>query len=160
MSLLPVRLTAAAEKSSALGRHIGNFELPDALGALHTLDQYADSPLVVVAFVGVECPIARLYAPRLEQLARDYADRGVTVLAIDANRQDSLTDLQKYVNNHGLSIPVLKDSGNSVADRFGALRTIETYILDQKRVVRYHGRIDDQYGVGYSRSEPTRQDLR
>ncbi|MEW4528006.1 redoxin domain-containing protein [Maioricimonas sp. JC845] len=160
MSLLPVRLTAAAEKSSALGRHIGNFELPDALGALHTLDQYADSPLVVVAFVGVECPIARLYAPRLEQLARDYADRGVTVLAIDANRQDSLTDLQKYVNNHGLSIPVLKDSGNSVADRFGALRTIEAYVLDERRIVRYHGRIDDQYGVGYSRSEPTRQDLR
>ncbi|QDU38606.1 Thiol-disulfide oxidoreductase ResA [Maioricimonas rarisocia] len=150
----------AADDNSPIGRRIDNFELPDSLGALHTLEQYHDRSLVVVAFVGVECPIARLYAPRLEQIARDYADRGVTVLAIDSNRQDSLTDLQGYVNRHGISFPVLRDSGNRIADQFGALRTIETYVLDQQRTIRYHGRIDDQYGVGYSRSEPTRNDLR
>ncbi len=33
-------------------------------------------------------------------------------------------------------------------------------MLDQARIVRYHGRIDDQYGVGFARTEPKRNDLK
>src|SRR5262249_3761360 len=33
------------------------------------------------------------------------------------------------------------------------------YLLDDQRVIRYQGRIDDQYGVGFQRKEPTRRDL-
>ena len=58
---------------------------------------------------------------------------------------------------------MLKDAGNKVADQFGAERTPEVFVLDKDRVVRYHGRVDDQYGftdgVGYQRPEATRDDL-
>lgn len=54
---------------------------------------------------------------------------------------------------------MLKDVGNKVADQFGAKRTPESFLLDEKRVVRYRGRIDDQYGVGYARPGCDRQDL-
>ena len=33
-------------------------------------------------------------------------------------------------------------------------RTPEVFVLDQARVVRYQGRIDDQYGVGFARKTP------
>jgi hypothetical protein len=46
-----------------------------------------------------------------------------------------------------------------VADQFGATRTPEVFLLDKARSVVYHGRIDDQYGVGYIRDEPERRDL-
>src|SRR5262249_19095247 len=49
--------------------------------------------------------------------------------------------------------------GNVVADRFGAKRTPEAFVLDRDRVVRYHGRIDDQYSVGSHRAEVGRRDL-
>src|SRR5262249_51250468 len=55
--------------------------------------------------------------------------------------------------------PVLKDLGAEVADKFGAVRTPEVFVLDAERTVRYWGRIDDQYGVGYKRPKPTRRDL-
>ena len=52
----------------------------------------------------------------------------------------------------------LRDPGNVVADQFGAARTPEVFMLDRQRVVRYRGRIDDQYGftdgVGYQRPAP------
>jgi hypothetical protein len=54
---------------------------------------------------------------------------------------------------------LLKDVGNKVADQFGAERTPEVFLLDEQRQVRYHGRIDDQYGVGFSRDKAERQDL-
>lgn len=53
----------------------------------------------------------------------------------------------------------MKDVGNVVADQFGAVRTPEVFLLDKDRVVRYWGRIDDEYIVGRRRDEPTRKDL-
>jgi hypothetical protein len=55
---------------------------------------------------------------------------------------------------------VLKDQGSKVADQFGAGRTPTVYVLDRQRAVRYIGRVDDQYCVGVTRKQPTRQDLR
>ena len=52
-----------------------------------------------------------------------------------------------------------KDVGNVVADAFGAVRTPEVFVLDKQRVVRYHGRVDDQYGVGLIRPEASNKDL-
>ncbi len=50
-----------------------------------------------------------------------------------------------------------------MADKFAAVRTPEVFVLDKDRVVRYWGRIDDQYGfadgLGYQRPEPSRSDL-
>ncbi len=59
-----------------------------------------------------------------------------------------------------MPFPVLKDFDQKVADAFGAERTPEAFLLDANRVIRYHGRIDDQYGVGVSRDKPTRRDLK
>ncbi|MCA9137156.1 MAG: hypothetical protein KDB00_10365, partial [Planctomycetales bacterium] len=64
-----------------------------------------------------------------------------------------------YVHRHEIGFPVLKDVGNVVADKFGAERTPEVFLVDERRIVRYHGRIDDQYGVGYSRERGARPEL-
>jgi mono/diheme cytochrome c family protein len=52
---------------------------------------------------------------------------------------------------------------NLIADHFGAERTPEVFLLDQDRVIRYRGRIDDQYGyqegIGYERPEAVHSDL-
>ena len=49
-------------------------------------------------------------------------------------------------SEHKIEFPLLKDAGNVIADQFGAVRTPEVFVLDADRVVRYWGRIDDQYG--------------
>jgi mono/diheme cytochrome c family protein len=58
-----------------------------------------------------------------------------------------------------LPFPVVRDAGHAVADRFGATRTPEAFVLDRGRVVRYRGRIDDQYTVAGRRDRPGRRDL-
>ena len=42
----------------------------------------------------------------------------------------------------------------------GAKRTPEVFVYDQDRRLRYRGRVDDQYGIGYVRDEPRRHDLK
>lgn len=143
---------AAKEKlpAPALGQQIAEFSVQDYRGKWHALSDYADRELVVVAFMGTECPLARLYAPRLQELADEFEDRGVAVLVMNSNRQDSISEIANYARVHNLRIPVLKDAGNVVADQFGARRTPEVFVLDGERTVRYAGRIDDQYGLGAS----------
>src|SRR5262245_20071265 len=151
------------EKAAAVGHMIADFELKDVQGVAHALSNLHESPIVVVAFLGVDCPLAKLYAPRLNELAQDYSGRGVVFLAIDSNAQDSLAEMGHFARTYRLTIPFLKDAGNVVADKFAAERTPEVFVLDRDRTVRYRGRIDDQYGfqtgVGYQRPKAVKRDL-
>lgn len=151
---LPGQLTSAAEKKGPIGRKVTPFELRDYRGRSHRLADFADKRILVIAFLGTECPLTRLYGPRFEQLRQAYAARDVGFLALNSNSQDSITEIAAYARNHKLQFPILKDLGNKVADQMGAVRTPEVFVLDQQRVVRYWGRIDDQYGVEYARDNP------
>lgn len=153
---------ASASTSAAppqLGKQISDFELRDYRGKQRSLAEWSEAPLVVVTFLGTECPLAKLYAPRLEELQQRYADAGVVFIGINSNVQDSNSEVAAHAQRHGITFPVLKDPGNVVADQFAAIRTPEVFVLDADRKVRYWGRIDDQYGVGYQRPQANREDL-
>jgi peroxiredoxin/mono/diheme cytochrome c family protein len=157
--LAPTALLQAAEPPSPIGRQVKAFTLQDYRGKEHSLADFKDAKLLVVAFVGTECPLAKLYGPRLAQLAEEYSSRGVAFVGIDSNAQDAVTAMAAYARLHNITFPLLKDLGNKVADDFGAQRTPEVFVLDADRTIRYHGRIDDQYGIGFVRNKPTRRDL-
>jgi peroxiredoxin/mono/diheme cytochrome c family protein len=143
---------AASGEPSALGTKVDGFELSDAYGKEHRLADYADRPLVVLAFVGTDCPLAKLYAPRLAALAKKYELSKVAFLGIDSNAQDNMTELRNFASVHGIEFPLLKDLGNKLADQLRVARTPTVYVLDSQRVIRYEGRIDDQYGVQSTQS--------
>jgi peroxiredoxin len=153
----------AAETKSFLGQKIDNFTLKDYRGQSHSLDTAGQNKIVVLAFLGVECPLARLYAPRLVELAKQYEPQGVVFLGLDANRQDSVTEINSYARVHDISFPILKDLNQVVADRVGVTRTPEIVVLDAKHSVCYRGRVDDQYGFesnkNYQKAAPTERNL-
>lgn len=150
----------AKEPASLIRQKVADFRLNDFRGKEHSLADFANNRIVVVTFLGTECPLAKLYAPRLVVLAEAFADKGVAFIGINSNTHDSNSEIAAYAQRHAIDFPLLKDLGNRVADAMGAKRTPEVFLLDQHRVVRYRGRIDDQYGIGYIRDEPTRHELR
>lgn len=142
-----------------LEAEVQDFTLPDFRGRDFSLAELQDTKLIVLAFLGNECPLAKLYVHRLNQLAGEFSD-DVRFLGINSNRQDSITELAAFARRHEVDFPLLKDSANRIADRLHVFRTPEVIVLDRARRIRYRGRIDDQYGVGYARSAPRREDLR
>jgi len=143
-----------------IGRTVDDFALRDFRGKSVSLSDFADERLVVIAFLGAECPLAKLYGPRLMQLADKFEEEQVTFIGINSNLQDSITEISAYARIHTIEFPLLKDVGNRVADQVKAVRTPEVFLLDRQRRIRYWGRIDDQYGIGYVRDDPTRHDLK
>jgi peroxiredoxin/mono/diheme cytochrome c family protein len=162
VSLFAMALCVQAQDKdqSPIGRTINGFRLPDTSGVAVDLDRFKEAKAVVVVFIGTECPISNAYISPLAKLSKEYAAKGVQVIGINSNRQDSPSRVADHARAQDLPFPVLKDAGNQVADLFGAQRTPEAFLLDPERVIRYRGRIDDQYGIGYSRPTPTRTDLR
>lgn len=150
---------SATVEDKALGRQTADFTLHNCYGKPVSLSDFKDRHAIAIVFLGTECPLAKLYGPRLADIQTRYGDRGVQVIGINSNKQDSLTELTAYVHQHEINFPMLKDLGNVVADAMGAERTPEVFLIDQDRKVRYHGRIDDQYGVGYSRERQAEPEL-
>jgi peroxiredoxin len=152
-------LACGGEPPQLPDRPVAGFKLQDTQGAWHALEDLKDKKVVVIAFLGTECPLAQRYAGRLAELDAELGPKEVAFLGIDSNQQDSLAAITHLARTHKIRFPLLKDPGGTVADQLDARRTPEVFVLDSKRKVRYRGRIDDQYGVGYSRPRPTRRDL-
>jgi len=154
---------ASKDVSARIGEKVGDFNLQDYRGKPFSLADAKDSKVIVVAFLGVECPLSKLYAPKLVKLAQDYEAKGVTVIGVDPNRQDAVTEMGAFASEHKLTFPLLKDLNNKLADELGAARVPQVFVLDADRKIRYAGRIDDQYGFdtgsGYAKPNVSRHDL-
>jgi peroxiredoxin/mono/diheme cytochrome c family protein len=142
-------------------RKVAGFNLKDPRDQKTVaLADLKDKKAIVVVFLGTECPVSNLFLPVLAKLHEEYSSKGVAFIGINANRQDTLERVAEHAKKNELPFPVVKDIGNKVADDFGAKRTPEAFVMDASGQILYHGRIDDQFGVGFQRSgKPTRRDL-
>lgn len=154
-------LMAAETTAPVVGQPIPDFSLKDYRGKSYSLSELDSSRLIVLAVLGTECPLAKQYAVKLQKLADGYRERGVVIIGVDANRQDSLEDIAAFAKHNSLSFPILKDPNHQLVDSLQATRTPEVFVLDSHKTVRYRGRVDDQFAIGgRSRSNPTRDDLK
>ncbi|WP_182864580.1 redoxin domain-containing protein [Rhodopirellula sp. JC639] len=146
--------------SPALGKRLTRIDLDDHRGRRWQLEDFQRDSHLIVAFLGTECPLAKLYAVRLQSMQETLADEGVRVVGVMSNRHDSLLDISAFAQRQKLTFPIVKDAGGRLADDLGATRTPEVFVFDDQRRLRYRGRVDDQYGIGYVRDNPRRNDLR
>jgi peroxiredoxin len=161
LTLLASQLSSPADTEAGnVGKKVEDFTLTDPREKKAVrLADFKEKKAVVVVFVGTECPLNNLFLPRLAELQQEFSPKGVQFLGINANRQDSAERVAAHARKFEVPFPVLKDDDQAVADRFGARRTPEAFVLDRGGVIRYQGRIDDQYGIGFQRPKPTRRDL-
>lgn len=151
--------TCLAGLPSDLPGKLDALEFRDCFGTRQQVKQLRDSDVLVMAFVGTECPLAKLYGPRLQQLADRFAEKNVRFVGVSSNIQDSLTQVAAYANRSQIRFPVLMDTEQKLADLMQAERTPEVFVLNRSGEVVYRGRVDDQYGIGIVRQEPSREDL-
>ncbi len=138
-----------------VGQRLANFTANDvSTGKPVSLYGFRGKRAVVLAFLGTDCPIASLYAPRLEELSKTFRDRGVVFLGINANAHETADQIAAHAKEHGLTFPILKDTGNAIADMALVQRTCEVIVVDGLAMVRYRGAIDDQYVAGKRKPDP------
>jgi peroxiredoxin len=115
----------------------------DLTGKRYSAQDIAAHKASVFFFISSQCPVSNVYAPRLQALASDYGRRDVQAFAVYSDRQESRADVLEHAKQHSLAFPIVKDTGNTLADSLGAKTTPEAIIVDARGEVRYRGRIDD-----------------
>ncbi len=164
LMVLAVGKLGAAEAliDRGVGRRFPDFTLKDAVsGKRVTLyEDYSGKRALIMVFLGTDCPLGNLYAPRLAEMSKEYAAQGVAFLGINANAHETAAQVAEHTRTYGIAFPVLKDPNHHVADLAQAERTCEVVVLDGHAVVRYRGAIDDQYGLKYRKEAPTRTYVR
>ena len=111
----------------------------------HSLSDYKDAKAVVVVFTCNHCPVATAYQDRLVAVQKDYADKGVQVVAICESKMpaDNLEAMKQRAKDAGFNFPYLCDPSQKSAIDYGATCTPHVFVLDKDRKVAYMGAIDD-----------------
>ena len=146
----------------AVGTLAPAFSLPGTDGETWSLADFADAKALVVVFTCNHCPYAIASEDRLIALQRDYADRGVRLVAINPNDAvshpgDSFEKMVERAEAKGFPFPYLRDESQEVARAYDAACTPDVFVFDADRRLVYNGRIDDSWKDA---SAVQRQDLR
>src|SRR5258708_36434645 len=67
------------------------FSLKGVDGKTHTLADFKDAPLLMVAFLSNHCPYSHAAETRLLPIAADFKSRGLAVIAINPNSPDAIS---------------------------------------------------------------------
>ena len=153
------RNTSDLPSPPAIGTIIDDFKLPDADGAGHSLKSLTGKNGAVIIFVATKCPVSNAYNDRMEKLAQDYKARGINVIGINSNNTEPAAEVKSHAGEKHLTFTILKDDGNKIADRLGATRTPEAYVLDAGGKLVYHGRIDNSQNTANITSNDLREAL-
>jgi thiol-disulfide isomerase/thioredoxin len=155
---LPLYADEGGPRTLSIGAAAPDFCLPGIDGQSHCLKDYAASKVLVIAFTCNHCPTAQLYEGRIKQLAADYKDRGVTLLAVEPNNPnavrldemgysdvgDSIEDMKIRAAYRHFNFPYLYDGETQEVSReYGPTATPHLFIFDAGRKLRYEGRVDN-----------------
>ena len=102
-----------------------------------------ENKYTVVMFVSTECPVSNAYNERMVSLNEKFGKKGISFLGVNANKEEDAKMIAAHCKEHGFKFPVVKDPGNKIADLYAAQVTPETFVIDAKGKLVYHGRIDD-----------------
>ncbi len=143
-----------------LNKTIDNIKLPATEGKTPTLSDFAGTKGTVVVFLSFDCPVSNSYAATLTELHKAYAAKGFGFLAL-VPTDDTALQIAVKLKEFKLPFPVISDSNHVASEAFKAIVTPEAFVLDHNQVLRYRGRIDNQY-YGRMKKNPqvTERDLK
>lgn len=139
-----------ASEMLRLGDVAPPFSLSGVDGRLWKLADLTDKSVLVVIFSCNHCPYVQAYEDRMVAIQRDYAERGVQLVAINSNDavgypEDSFAEMQKRAQEKGFNFLYLWDDLQAVARAYGATHTPQLFVFGRDRRLRYTGKIDDNW---------------
>ena len=78
---------------------------------------------VLVHLWATWCPPCRAEMPAIEKVYNEYKDKGFVVLAVDMTYQDKASNIPSFVQEHGLTFPILLDE-SAIVGRAYQLRSL------------------------------------
>jgi peroxiredoxin len=127
-----------------------DFELKGVDGKIYSLDSFASKSVIVLIFMCNHCPYVQAVVERFVRLQSKFKDKGVQLIGISSNDvesypEDSFENMIVFSGERNINFPYLLDENQSVAEDYNAVCTPDIYVYDSSRLLRYRGRLDDNW---------------
>ena len=131
-----------------IGDKAPDFSLPGVDGKAYSLTDFRGKKILAIVFMCNHCPYVQGSIERIKEIQSDFGIKGVQVVGINANDEinypeDSFEKMIEMNKAKKLDFPYLRDEDQKTASAYGAQCTPECFVFDEKRALRYHGRIDN-----------------
>ncbi|MBT2754862.1 thiol-disulfide oxidoreductase ResA [Mesobacillus foraminis] len=119
-----------------VGKTAPDFALVDMNGEKHKLSDYRGQG-VFLNFWATWCKPCEREMPYIDHQYNNFKDQGVKVLTVDVG--ESRVAVNKFIERHNLSFPVMIDSDGQVQTAYGIDPLPITFLIDKDgKVVRSH----------------------
>ena len=131
-----------------LGTALPSFSLADLDGKTVTNRDFPHAPALVVAFICPHCPYVKHVRQAFAQLAKEYQQHQVAIVAINSNDAQAFPDddpagMRREAAGAGFTFPYLYDESQEVAKAFRAACTPDFFVFDGDRRLAYRGQFDE-----------------
>ena len=126
-------------------RQADELPLTDPSGERHGLSaMLRPARATVLLFWSAGCPCVRRYQERMDALLARWEPRGVQVLGVAANADETRASINEATQERGFRLPIWRDVGGALAEALGARSTPTAVVLLSDGTVVYRGWIDNE----------------
>lgn len=140
-------LTAQRERQiPQSGQKFPDFTLESLDGEKITLSELANQP-IVINFWATWCDPCKEEMPLFEAIYSENS--GIVVLGINYNEPANI--IRRFVQERGITFPILLDADGKLAERFQVFGFPTTYFIDRDGILRgiYVGQLNEQLILSY-----------
>lgn len=158
----------------SIGSKAPEFNLPGVDGKEYGLSDFEEAEVLALIFTCNHCPTAQAYEDRIIQLAKDYQDKSVAVVAVSPNdpkavrldelgytdMNDTYEEMKIRAREKNYNFPYLYDGDTqAMSAEYGPVATPHAFVFDRERRLQYSGRLDGHEKPGTGHAEDIREAL-
>jgi len=112
-----------------------DFSLNTPEGETYTLSELRGKA-VLVNLWATWCPPCRAEMPAMQKLYDEFNDQGFVVLAVNMTYQDNPTAVVPFVQENGLSFPILIDGTGIVGEKYELRSLPSSFFIDRNGIIQ------------------------
>ena len=131
--LLIIGCATSSEPIAAVGNAAPDFQLQNLDGQSITLSDLKGKP-VLINFWATWCGPCVSEMPYIQEIHEEWSGKGLAMLAVNVG--DSPSEVEHFLQNHNLSLPVLLDTKKVVAQKYNIRAFPTTFFLDKDGIIQ------------------------
>ncbi len=104
----------------------------------YNLNDYLGKDPIIINFFASWCGPCRVEMPDLNEVYKEYEERGLKVFAINVGNTDSEEEVKELINDYILTFPVLKDEKSELAKEYGVRSIPVNIFIDKNGIIKHH----------------------
>ncbi len=125
---------------------VGDFSLLDENGYFHAMNRYDDGPAIAFLVQANGSQATKQALPQFAALQSRYESQGIKFFLINPMGLNDRDQVRAEMQQLGISIPVLMDDSQVIAEAMGIDKTAEVFLYDSKKyTVEFRGPAGNEF---------------